>query len=1189
MGSEPVESAEREQQLDEVLFAYLKAAEAGAKPDRREWLARYPELADGLQSFFDDQDGIDGLAAPLRAAVCGESSPVGPLAESSVLGDFRILRVVGRGGMGVVYEAEQLSLKRRVALKVLPVAGALDPRQLQRFHNEAQAAACLHHTNIVPVFGVGQERGVHYYAMQFIDGQTLAEVIRQLRQLSGRGTAAPDPAGAATAPYPVPTGDAGPAAVAPTQPVAAVTTEGGRLGRQFFRSVAQWGVQAAEALDHAHQLGVVHRDVKPANLLLDARGQLWVTDFGLARIQSEASLTVTGDLVGTLRYMSPEQALAKRVVIDHRTDVYSLGATLYELLTLRPPFPGTDRQELLRQIAFDEPLPPRRLDRAVPAELETIVLKALEKSPADRYATAQELADDLRRFLEDRPIRARRPPLWLRLRKWGRRHRPLVASLAAGVLVLLVVGVVMAFGYQRRLIETERGVTAALVQAETVVDEGNKLIDHPERWQAKARLAEAALEKAQELLATGPATPSLTRQVEKDRAVVDAAVADSELLIELNRIRLERAVFKEGRFKVPDSALAYAKVLAGYGVDLGAPESAGARIRGSRLRDSLLTALEDWWRVTRDNRERQQLEEALQAADPTDVFRARWREAVRRPDRAALARMATELATQRLPAAVVCSRAADLRLLKEWAAAERLLKAAQVRDPGDFWLNHDLGMVIEKQGPTRAEEAVRYLQAALALRTDSPAAYRSLALALEDKGDVEGAIRCCQAALDINPKDGHAHNNLGVLLMNKGDLDGAIACYTRAIDIDPRNAYAHNNLGYVLRSKGKVDEAIACFKKAIDIDPKYGSPYSNLTAALQSMGKLDEAIPYLRRAIVIDPKMARAHSALGLALQARGEVDEAIDCYNTAIDLNPRDASAHNNLGNALRAKGKLDEAISSFKRALAIKPRNAQVHSNLSAALKDKGLLDEAVAECQEALRLDKDCPETHCNLGHALLQQGKFAEALEALRRGDALGRQHPGWPYPSGGWVREAEKLVALEAQLPKLLKGEVQPADTAARLALARMCQLHRKLYAAAARWYHEAFDARPGIAENLKAQNRYNAACAAALAGTGQGQDAGRLDDRERTRLRKQALDWLRADLDAWRRLLEKDPEQAGPIVGQQLAHWLEDPDFARVRGPDALCRLPEAERGDWSKLWQQVEALRQRTTGLPRKPHSTGP
>ncbi|HEY1380751.1 MAG TPA: serine/threonine-protein kinase, partial [Gemmataceae bacterium] len=189
-------------------------------------------------------------------------------------------------------------------------------------------------------------------------------------------------------------------------------------------------VQAAEALEHAHQAGVVHRDVKPANLMVDARGNLWVTDFGLAVCQSDTGVTRSGDLIGTLRYMSPEQALGRRRALDHRTDVYSLGATLYELLTLLPAFGGDDRQELLRRIVSEEPRPACRVNPVVPADLETVVAKAMAKAPDERYATARELAEDLQRFLEDRPIRARRPSLWQKGRKWARRNEPVVWGLA---------------------------------------------------------------------------------------------------------------------------------------------------------------------------------------------------------------------------------------------------------------------------------------------------------------------------------------------------------------------------------------------------------------------------------------------------------------------------------------------------------------------------------------------------------------------------------------------------------------------------------------------------------------------------------------------------------------------------------------------------------------------------------------
>jgi serine/threonine protein kinase len=418
--------------LAELVEQVSQRIEAGELVDLEAYCRDYPEQAEQLRQLVPALQVLNDLSGhpPVIPRTDGPADSAA-LAAAGTLGDFRIVREVGRGGMGVVYEAEQISMGRRVALKVLPFAAVMDPRHLQRFKNEARAAGSLQHPHIVPVHFVGGERGVHYFAMQFIEGQTLAALIQQLRQL-----AVPDER---TTAYPPPDGAGKPDAA--TEPVARQSTLAASVSptrRDYFRRVAEWGEQAAEALEHAHQTGIVHRDVKPANLMIDARGHLWVTDFGLAHVhQGEASLTMTGDLVGTLRYMSPEQALAKRVLIDHRTDVYSLGATLYEVLTLQPAYAGTDRQELLRQIAFEEPRPPRRVNKGIPAELEMIVLKALEKNPADRYATAKELADDLWRFTEDRPIRARRPSLRERARKWARRHKGLVQTSAA-VLVLAV-------------------------------------------------------------------------------------------------------------------------------------------------------------------------------------------------------------------------------------------------------------------------------------------------------------------------------------------------------------------------------------------------------------------------------------------------------------------------------------------------------------------------------------------------------------------------------------------------------------------------------------------------------------------------------------------------------------------------------------------------------------------------------
>jgi serine/threonine protein kinase len=394
-------------ELDDLVAELTDRLQAGEPVDVEAYLAAHPEHAERLRQVLPALEMMAALGdpshAPLSATLSGPSRPLDGLApELGELGDYRILRELGRGGMGVVYEATQVSLDRRVALKVLPFAAALDAHQLQRFKTEAQAAAQLHHTNIVPVFSIGCERGVHYYAMQFIEGRTLAALIQEQRQWEQGGT--------------------GDAPTVSATPGGAASASKSSRDRGYIRNVAELGIQAAEALDYAHKLGIIHRDIKPANLLLDVRGNLWVTDFGQARFQDDAGVTMTGDLLGTLRYMSPEQALAQRAIVDHRTDIYSLGVTLYELATLRPAIEGTDRRELLRRIAEDEPVSARSLNPAIPRELETILLKAINKEVAGRYATARELAEDLRRFLEDKPIKAKRPTALEHVWKWVRRH-----------------------------------------------------------------------------------------------------------------------------------------------------------------------------------------------------------------------------------------------------------------------------------------------------------------------------------------------------------------------------------------------------------------------------------------------------------------------------------------------------------------------------------------------------------------------------------------------------------------------------------------------------------------------------------------------------------------------------------------------------------------------------------------------
>ncbi len=511
---------------------YLAELEAGRSPSRQTYLDRYPELAAILSEYLD---GIQ-LAETLRpVAIVAAPEPTG-----SPLGDFQIVREVGRGGMGVVYEAIQLSLGRRVALKVLPFAAALDAKHLQRFKTEAYAAAQLHHTNIVPVYAVGCERGMHYYAMQLIEGHSIAEVIDELRNQNKVVSAPPQDVNTEIT-----------NTVAQHRELTLADSLPGRSSprsgrtRDSFRSAAQIAAEVADALEYAHDSGVIHRDIKPANLLLDSKGAVWIADFGLALVATDAGLTQTGDVLGTLRYMSPEQAAGGREPVDHRTDVYSLGATLYEWLTLQPIFPGQDRPALFYQILNEDPRPLRKLDLAIPVELETIVLKALAKSPVERYATAGEMADDLRRFLNEIPIRARRPQLVDRLRKWMRRH----PSFIAAALILLICGLI-GLGITTAIVAREHAKTDEAYQRERqrareaeaqfklarrVTDEmiqlaEKELSDAPFQEGLRKQLLEAALGYYQEFSANRGTTSTSESELGATRARVNRILADLALL-----------------------------------------------------------------------------------------------------------------------------------------------------------------------------------------------------------------------------------------------------------------------------------------------------------------------------------------------------------------------------------------------------------------------------------------------------------------------------------------------------------------------------------------------------------------------------------------------------------------------------------------------------------------------------------
>ena len=514
------------ERINQLAEEFTQRLRAGEQPSVEEYCDRYPDIADELRDLL-----------PALAEVEQVKDQAPPAVEPPRLrqvGEYQIVREVGRGGMGVVYEAEQVSLGRRVALKVL--AGGRSGHGLERFKREARAAARLHHTNIVPVFGVGDHDGMAYYVMQFIQGLGLDEVLQEvirLQALSGSvvppsaisahppkeaSAAAADvarslvtgrfapPTDADTLTH-APAVDTGLQTCADADPAGSETCrhdsaisgssislpgQSNLSGRKltYWHSVAQIGLQVADALDYAHKQGILHRDVKPSNLLLDLHGVVWVTDFGLAKADDQQDLTQTGDVLGTLRYMPPEAFEGKS---DARGDVYSLGLTLYELLALRSAYTERKREQLIKQVTTTDPPRLGSLNRSIPRDLRTIVHKAIEKDPAHRYQSAAELGADLRRFVEDRPIRARTISSAERAWRWCRRN-PVVANLTAAVAVLLIAGTAVATYFA---INATRARDLADAKAAEAEDSARQALLEKVRADGKAREAEASAAEAQ--------------------------------------------------------------------------------------------------------------------------------------------------------------------------------------------------------------------------------------------------------------------------------------------------------------------------------------------------------------------------------------------------------------------------------------------------------------------------------------------------------------------------------------------------------------------------------------------------------------------------------------------------------------------------------------------------------------------
>jgi tetratricopeptide (TPR) repeat protein len=1093
----------------------------------------------------------------LESPAFGVVSADEPVSErpGAVIGPYKLLEQIGEGGFGVVFMAQQTQpVRRKVALKVLKPG--MDTRQVvARFEAERQALAIMDHPNIARVYDGGTTpSGRPYFVMELVKGVPITEFCDQNH-----------------------------------------LTPGERL--ELFVSVCA-------AVQHAHQKGVIHRDLKPSNVLVaahDGTPLVKIIDFGVAKaigqeLTDKTLFTGFAQMIGTPLYMSPEQA-GQSPDIDTRSDIYSLGVLLYELLTGTTPFDKErfsqlDYDEMRRVIREEEsPRPstristlgqaastistqrksdPKRLCQLLRGELDWIVMKALEKDRNRRYETASSFAADVQRYLHEEPVQACPPSVPYRLRKFARRNRGKLAAVGLPLVLLALLGIGsgwVAFDRAARRTRASHDFELALQRVELHLEQG-KQVD-----------ARAGLDQAERIAREVPPDPAGNERLAGLQQRLKALELDQQFIAGYEKIRLQvetqvdvvksqftrQAVFPEIR-----------ELFRRYGITFvdTALDEAAARIqdRPEPVRQQLVAALSACSRhaPAEDARTRQWLQALLEVGD-SDSWRLNLRKAIALRDWAAVEQLVRAVDVAQQPPGLLVEFA-DVLPAQLKVVRLDFLRRIQRAHPADLWANHDLAEELVSSG--RQGEAIRYFTAALALRPESPGIYLNRGRCLDLVKETDAAIADYERCLALAPNYLTAFANLSIALQTQGRLQDALAVCSKAVQTNPDRAASWSNRSNVLRKLGEIDKAIGDASRAIELDEKLAVAWANRGAAYRSLGQYDKAISDCTKAIELDERCASALADRGNSYLQLREYRKALADCSRSIELDSTDAFTWYTRGNVYQALGDNDTALADCARATALAPQNPWTHGNLGDVLAHVGRTREAVAAYRKAIAIDQDIAEFHCGLAFALQKQGEFREALQEIRRGHALRFKRPDWSYPSAQWVQQGERLVALDERLPGFLAGASAPATSSERIGLAELCSL-KGLHRAAVRFYEEAFAAEAMLAEDVEAAHRYNAACAAALAGCGRGKDADKLDDKERARLRRQALDWLRADLTAWRRLLDKatgKPTRAVEVVGQ----WLADADFTGVRGPEALAPLPEAERQAWQKLWNDVSAMLKR-------------
>ncbi len=989
---------------------------------------------------------------------------------------YRVVNELGRGGMGVVLLVVDTSLHRPLAIKVLGETPDHPDVAERRFVEEARITGQLQHPGIPPVHEVGRlADGRPFFSMKLIEGRTLHDLL-----------------------------------AARSSPQADLAN---------FLKIFE---QIAQTIAYAHSQCVIHRDLKPQNIMVGTFGEVQVMDWGLAKRlgrgnPTEASLadpssspasdeggsafpisgsaeladiqTQAGQVMGTFAYMAPEQARGDAPARDHSWDVFGLGAILCTILTGNPPYLGQTPLEVHSQARnADLHAAWERLEACgADPELVALAKRCLAPKSEDRPHTAGQVAVEIGLYLAS--VRERLQQTRIKQAEAEvaaheeRKRRRLAVVLAAAIVVLVVSASAFGVWYANeqvrrdaRIRDLNREVAAALDEATNAradlhaqladPKEAARFLSEPHQWQALLDSAHTAWRRADTLARSGreAIAPDLNERLATLAEQLKVDEQERQLAFTLDRIRLEASTLVDGQAGLTAATAKLSQLFhdAGYRIESDDPVKVAARLRDSKIRLPLVAGLDFWAVATDDGPLRARLFEVARLADPDP-----WRRRFRQPD--------------------------------AWADRAKLKALADEVNVND----------------------------------QSPQLLAALARRLGDGGAL------ARRALIARPRDLWLLLQLGLSSTNPVDQVGA---FRAAMAVRPEAAVLYYDLGFVQQFQKQPAEAAACYRRAIELDPKFGDAYNNL----------------------------------GMVLDELGKPEEAIACYRQAVEQTPRSIAGHINLGGALHALGRYDEAIASYRNASAINPKHPAVLNNLGSALREKNQLDEAADCFRKSLEIDNVNPWAWCNLGHVLNMQGKYSDALVAMRRGHELGSKKSDWTYPSLVWVLQTQARVALDKKLADVLRGETPTVRPDEYAGMAEVCVRFRKRYAAALRFYDKAFSATPSLAEDLGAGHRFYAACAAIRAADGQGDDASELTAESRTTARRQALSWLRADLEANARLLNRHPKESPSIAGN-LRRMQTEPAFTSVRDGAAFSSLPSEDQTAWRQLWADVAALREKS------------